>query len=77
MPKSYSQVYRQKRKHLRNYVGRGHGPIREVDAEAIRELCDAFSEEKRDMLESLSETDLPCATEHLLEAAGDTGDGDE
>lgn len=46
MPQSYTTFYEQKRKHLRNYTGRGHGPISESDAEAIRELCDAFDESK-------------------------------
>lgn len=44
MPRSYSQVYKQKDKHLTNKVE--SGLVSEKDEGAIRKLCDAFDENK-------------------------------
>jgi len=44
MARSYTQFYEKKRKYLSEAVQRGD--VLESDAEAIRELCDAFYENR-------------------------------
>jgi len=61
MPRSYTQRYNQKQRLLRFYVGRGHGPVTPDEADAIRELCNAFDENRL----TVSKPRWPNAPDHL------------